>query len=80
MRRGALAQAGLESVVDGSKLVIQPDLIFLSCGRAAILAEADIQRVPDPVVEIPSPLTAGRDSGIKRNRVLPIKRRAVPTW
>jgi len=47
--------------------VVQPDLIFVSRERLAILAEANVQGAPDLVVEILSPSTGHRDLGIKRN-------------
>ena len=47
--------------------VVQPDLIFVSRERMAILAEANVQGAPDLVVEILSPSTGHRDLGIKRN-------------
>jgi Uma2 family endonuclease len=47
--------------------VMQPDLIFVSRERKAILTEANIQGPPDLVIEILSPSTGQRDLGIKRN-------------
>lgn len=47
--------------------VVQPDLIFVSRERMAILTEANIQGSPDLVVEILSVSTKQRDLGIKRN-------------
>jgi Uma2 family endonuclease len=47
--------------------VLQPDLIFVSQERSAILTEANIQGSPDLVVEILSPSSKQRDLGIKRN-------------
>lgn len=46
--------------------VVQPDLIFISSARAAIITEANIQGAPDLVVEITSPSTRMRDESIKR--------------
>jgi len=54
-------------VVLSDNNVVQPDLIFVSQERAAILTEANIQGAPDLVVEILSPSTKKRDLGIKRN-------------
>lgn len=47
--------------------VVQPDLLFVSKERLAILTDANIQGAPDLVVEILSPSTGQRDVGIKRN-------------
>ena len=47
--------------------VVQPDLIFVSRERMAILTEANVQGAPDLVIEILSPSTGHRDLGIKRN-------------
>lgn len=46
--------------------VVQPDIIFISKERAAIITEANIQGAPDLVVEILSPSTRERDLGIKK--------------
>jgi Uma2 family endonuclease len=46
--------------------VVQPDIIFVSRDRMAILTEANIQGPPDLVIEILSPSTGQRDLGIKR--------------
>jgi Uma2 family endonuclease len=53
-------------VVLSDSNVLQPDLIFVSGGRMAVLTEANIQGPPDLVVEILSPSTAPRDLGIKK--------------
>ena len=45
--------------------VVQPDLLFVSNERAAIITADNIQGAPDLVVEILSPATAGRDRTIK---------------
>ena len=47
--------------------VVQPDLIFVSNERADIITPANIQGVPDLVVEILSPSTATRDKTFKRS-------------
>ncbi|MXX14059.1 MAG: Uma2 family endonuclease [Gemmatimonadetes bacterium] len=47
--------------------VVQPDLIFVSNERAAIITPANIQGAPDLVVEILSPSTAARDKTFKRS-------------
>ena len=47
--------------------VAQPDILFVSNARAAIITEANIQGAPDLVVEILSPGTARYDRGYKRD-------------
>ena len=44
---------------------VQPDILFVSRDRGAIVADAGIVGPPDLVVEILSPSTASRDRGIK---------------
>ena len=46
--------------------VAQPDIMFVSNERADIVTEANIQGVPDLVVEILSPATAYYDRGYKQ--------------
>jgi len=46
--------------------IVQPDIAFVSYGRAHIIEENDIQGAPDLVVEVLSPSTASRDRGYKR--------------
>lgn len=45
--------------------IVQPDLLFISPERSAILTEKNIQGAPDLVVEIVSPSTAAIDRGRK---------------
>ena len=45
---------------------VQPDIVFVSSARRAIISEAGIQGAPDLLIEILSPTTAHRDRGIKR--------------
>ena len=44
---------------------VQPDLLFVSSERRAIIGEKQVLGAPDLVVEILSPTTAHRDRGIK---------------
>ena len=44
---------------------VQPDLLFISGERRAIIGEKQVTGAPDLVVEILSPSTAHRDRGIK---------------
>jgi len=46
--------------------VAQPDIMFVSNARSAIITEANIQGAPDLVVEILSPGTAVYDRGYKQ--------------
>ncbi|MCZ6615323.1 MAG: Uma2 family endonuclease [Chloroflexi bacterium] len=46
--------------------VAQPDILFVSNARSAIITEANIQGAPDLVVEILSPGTAVYDQGYKQ--------------
>lgn len=46
--------------------VVEPDLLYVSNERVAILTEQNIKGSPDLVVEIFSPGTKKRDEGIKR--------------
>lgn len=47
--------------------VLQPDVIFISNERAAIVTEPNIQGAPDLAIEVLSPSTSARDRGIKRS-------------
>ncbi len=44
---------------------VQPDLLFISHARRAIIGEKQVTGAPDLIVEILSPSTAHRDRGIK---------------
>lgn len=46
--------------------VVQPDLLFVSRERSAILAGRDVQGPPDLVVEIISPSSTSRDRIVKK--------------
>lgn len=48
-------------VVLSPHFVYQPDLLFVSAGRAGIITELNVQGAPDLVVEIISPASAERD-------------------
>lgn len=56
---------------------VQPDLIFVSATRHDIILPAQIEGVPDLVVEILSPSTGGRDRGVKRKLY---ERQGVPEY
>jgi Uma2 family endonuclease len=47
--------------------VVEPDLLFVSAARLAILTEANAQGAPDLVVEILSPGSRRRDEIVKRD-------------
>jgi Uma2 family endonuclease len=47
---------------------VQPDLIYVSKERSAILTKRGIEGTPDLVVEVVSPGTRNRDRGIKLRR------------
>ncbi len=47
--------------------VVQPDILFVSNDRKAILKEENIQGAPDLIVEITSPASRERDRLIKKN-------------
>jgi Uma2 family endonuclease len=46
--------------------ILEPDLLFISHARSALLTEKNLQGAPNLVVEILSPSTASRDKRLKR--------------
>ena len=74
--------SGLRSFVRGNELgkvwiapfdvvfsdhdVVQPDILYVSRRRAAVITDANIQGAPDLAVEVLSPSTEGYDRGYKR--------------
>ena len=63
--RGEVLCAPLLVEFPGTGDRVQPDLLFVSSERRAIIGEKQILGAPDLVVEILSPTTAHRDRGIK---------------
>jgi Uma2 family endonuclease len=47
---------------------VQPDLVYVSRDRSSIITPRGVEGAPDLVVEILSPSTRRRDTGIKRRR------------
>ena len=64
-RLGRVFVAPLDVVLSNHD-VVQPDVLFVSNERSAIVTEANIQGAPDLVVEILSPGTAEYDRGYKQ--------------
>jgi Uma2 family endonuclease len=68
-RRNRLGQvfiAPLDVILDEHNIV-EPDVIFVSTGRSAIITEKNIRGAPDLLVEVLSPSTSKRDTADKRN-------------
>jgi len=57
---GIFYNAPFDVVLDDTHIV-QPDLLYISNGRKALITEKNIQGAPDLIVEIISPATAYRD-------------------
>lgn len=53
------------TVVLDPHTIVEPDLVFVSKARSAILKERFIEGAPDLLIEILSPSTAARDRGAK---------------
>lgn len=65
-RAGLVCVSPLDVVLDEQRaLVVQPDLVFISNDRAAILRQ-QVWGAPDLVVEVESPSTRRRDRTAKR--------------
>ena len=73
---GELYNAPVALVLDEINYT-EPDLIFVSEARRAILTERGIEGAPDLVVEIHSPSTRHRDLDIKRQMY---ERREIPHY
>ena len=63
--RGEVFSAPLLVQFPGTDDRVQPDLLFVSDERRAIIGEKQILGAPDLVVEVLSPTTAHRDRGVK---------------
>ena len=59
---------GPVDVLFGEGDYLEPDLVFVRADHTEILKERGVEGVPDLVVEVLSPSTAGRDRTIKRER------------
>lgn len=64
-RQGRVYYAPIDVVLFEGTTVVQPDIIFISSGRADIIGEKYIEGAPDLVVEIISPGTSERDRQAK---------------
>jgi Uma2 family endonuclease len=47
--------------------VVEPDLLFISAARSAVLTDANVQGAPDLVVEVLSPSSRRQDEVLKRD-------------
>ncbi|HYK02023.1 MAG TPA: Uma2 family endonuclease [Thermoanaerobaculia bacterium] len=61
---GQIFHAPYDVVLSGND-ILEPDLIFVSAARRAIITDANIQGAPDLVVEILSPNNRGYDERVK---------------
>jgi Uma2 family endonuclease len=64
---GRVVQSPVGVVLDDEDGV-QPDLIYVSRERTAIISERGVEGAPDLVVEVLSPSTEARDRGVKMRR------------
>jgi Uma2 family endonuclease len=64
---GELVEAPVGVVLDEHS-GLQPDIVYISRERLAIIAERGVEGAPDLVVEMLSPSTRARDRGVKMRR------------
>jgi Uma2 family endonuclease len=62
---GEVLYAPVDVMLD-RQTVVQPDIVFVSTARLALVGERAIEGAPDLVVEIASPATEQRDRGAKQ--------------
>jgi len=62
---GELFDAPTDVYLPGQETPVQPDLLFVTIGRAHLISERGIEGTPDLVVEILSPKTWWRDRRVK---------------
>jgi Uma2 family endonuclease len=63
-RLGRMWAAPLDLIL-ADTVVMQPDIIYVSKSRSAIVAKRGLEAAPDLVIEILSDSTASRDRGVK---------------
>jgi Uma2 family endonuclease len=63
-RLGTVLHAPMDVILD-AHTIVEPDILFVSAGRRAIIQEHAIVGPPDLLIEILSPTTSRRDRGIK---------------
>lgn len=62
---GRVYLAPFDVVLHEVEAVVEPDLLFISKERLAIVTDAAVRGAPDLVVEVLSPATRDRDLGVK---------------